>query len=105
LTGVTSSASQISTFIPFRGSQFNPGNHVIDEYLQILVQREVRNNKAVKIFLPADGGQWPTAFVITERGNSAASADWQSDKKYLTASPQLKTLLEWAGQHYKINVS
>jgi hypothetical protein len=87
----------------FRGSQFNPGDHLIDDYLQILVQREVRNNKAIGIFLPGEGGQWPSAFVIRERGDSAASADWQSDKRYMSASPRLKTLLERAGQQYNID--
>lgn len=89
----------------FRGSQFSPGDQVIDEYLQILVQREVRNNKAVTIFLPGDVNQWRSAFVIKERENSVVSANWQSDTRYLTASPMLKTLLGRAGQHYKIDAS
>jgi uncharacterized protein DUF2806 len=102
--GLTKRGADIANAV-FRGSQFNPGDHLIDDYLQILVQREVRNNKAVSIFLPGDGGQWPSAFVITERGNSAVSADWQSDNRYVSAGPRLKTLLERVGQQYKIDAS
>ena len=101
---LTKRGADIATAV-FRRSEFNPGDHVIDEYLRILVQREVRNNKAVTIFLPGDGNPWPSAFVITEGENSATSADWQSDERYLTASSKLRTLLEWAGQHYKIKAS
>lgn len=102
--GLTKRGADIANVV-FRGSQFDPGGHLIDEYLQILVQREVRNNKGVTIFLPSDDGQWPSAFSIKEKGNSPASADWQSDKRYSTASPQLKTLLEWAAEHYKIDAT
>jgi hypothetical protein len=102
--GLTKRGADIANAV-FRGSQFNPGDHLIDDYLQILVQREVRNNKAIKIYLAGDGGQWPSAFAITERGDSAASADWQSDNRYVSAGLQLKTLLERAGLQYKIDPS
>ena len=85
----------------FRRSEFNPGEHVINEYIRLTAQKEIYDNKAVSIFIDAAGGSASKAFMIEQKTTNENEA-WRLHRGYLAAGPHLKSLLDWAGIYFSI---
>lgn len=88
----------------FRGSEFNPGDHFIEEYIRLIVQKEIQNYQAVSLYIPNNTGNASQTFWIEER-TADANENWKTHPAYVVAGAALKNLLDWAGIHFKITTS
>lgn len=86
----------------FRGSTFSPGNHLIGEYLRLIVQREILHNHGATVFTKA-GTSFRKSFVLRSK-TSRPQDDLRSLELYQALSSELKDLLSWALLHYDVEV-
>jgi uncharacterized protein DUF2806 len=87
----------------FRGTDVACGEELEQQYLRLLLAKEINANGGVTVYPKVDGKIGKTSFLI-EKGATSSGEGWKGEPIYRDLSSRLKQLIEWLSANYQISV-